>query len=185
MLRVGQRHIAWTAFERAALLADRFWPDPDTREFLRRHCRKRQDEIEQTLLHPLPNHRAGLPTVPPLSPEEVADLRPRFEAELAYGEGYQRAYQEYEQKRIADGVPITDEHFFDAFHAGREPIATPVGPEEWFEWVPPRKMYEYAAQRRWAWGAFGAGLAAVVVAAFMWWQAGRTNRREQPVSSLD
>ena len=33
-------------------------------------------------------------------------------------------------------MPIDDEHFFDSFHAGREPIASPVGQEELYEWVP-------------------------------------------------
>ena len=27
MLRVGQRYVAWTAYERASRLAERFWPD--------------------------------------------------------------------------------------------------------------------------------------------------------------
>ena len=58
----------------------------------------------------------------------MAGLRPRFDAELAHGEAYQRAYQEYEAQKIAAGVPITDEHSFDEFYAGREPIASPLGP---------------------------------------------------------
>src|SRR5262249_22493562 len=49
-LRVGQRYIAWCAFERAARLADRFWPEPAMQQFLREHCGKRQAEIEQSLL---------------------------------------------------------------------------------------------------------------------------------------
>jgi hypothetical protein len=163
MLRVGQRHIAWSAYERAARLADRHGAEP-----------------EETLSHGQdPNHRRpdwqndGLP---PLSVEEVADLRPRFEAELAYGEGYQRAYQEFEDKQIAAGVPITDEHFFDSFNAGREPIASPVGNEEWYVWGPPAKLSDYTKQRMWAWGAFGAGSAALLMAVFLRWRDGRRAR---------
>lgn len=188
MLRVGQRHVAWAAFERAYRLADRYWPDPSIQEFLRQHCRKRQGEIERTLTHapPAGSRRTAWQNVsPPLSPEEVADLRPRFEAELAHGEGYQRAYQEYEEKRLAAGVSITDEHFFDAFHAGREPIASAVGPEEQFAWVPRGKMSEYASQRRWAWGVFGAGLAALLVAGLQRWRSGRAIRTGQPSPSGD
>jgi hypothetical protein len=138
MLRVGQRHVAWAAFERAYRLADRYWPDATTQAFLRAHCRARQADIEKTLLHPAPaDDRSARQNVGrSLSPEEVAALRPRFEAELAHGEGYQRAYQEYEAAKLAAGVPLGDPHFFDAFHAGREPIASPVGPEEQFAWVP-------------------------------------------------
>jgi hypothetical protein len=43
---VGQRHIAWAAFERAHRLADRYWPDPRLQTFLREHCRKRQAELQ-------------------------------------------------------------------------------------------------------------------------------------------
>ena len=176
MLRVGQRHIAWAAFEWASRLADRHWSEPSLREFLREHCRKRQADIERTLSHtpPADAHRPAWQNVsPPLSSAEVADLRPRFEAELAFGEGYQRAYQQYEEQRIAAGVPLDDPHLFDAFHAGREPIASPVGSEEWFVWVPRSKISEYAAGRRWAWGTFGAGVAAITAAGLMRWRAGR------------
>src|SRR4051812_22342366 len=113
MLRVGQRYLAWSAFERASRMADRFWPDPALQQFLRDHCRKRQQAIEGQLFA-----------------DEVAGLRPRFDAELAYGENYQKEYQRYEADQIAAGRSIDDEHFDDAFHAGREPIASPVGPED-------------------------------------------------------
>ncbi|HEY1376350.1 MAG TPA: hypothetical protein VGF55_06125, partial [Gemmataceae bacterium] len=113
MLRVGQRYLAWSAFERASRLADRYWPDTDLQQFLRDHCRKRQQMIEQRL-----------------PPDEVAELRPRFDAELEYGRRYQREYQQYEADQIVQGRSIEDEHFYDAFHAGRKPIASPVGPED-------------------------------------------------------
>jgi hypothetical protein len=113
MLRVGQRYLAWSAFERASRLADQFWPDQDQQQFLRDHCRKRQEMIERQL-----------------PAEEIAELRPRFDAELAYGERYQREYQQYEGDQIDKGQSIEDEYFHQAFYAGREPIASPVGPED-------------------------------------------------------
>ncbi|OWK45047.1 hypothetical protein [Fimbriiglobus ruber] len=148
MLRVGQRYIAWAAFERAHQLAGRFWPDPALQQFLRDHCRQRQATIEETL-----------------PPEEVADLRPRFEAELAHGEAYQRAYQEYEAKKLAAGIPLNDEHLFDEFHATHPPIASATGPEEWyayqeeaFQQLP--KLFGEAVK----WGCLAAGVTALLAA---------------------
>jgi hypothetical protein len=110
MIRVGQRSIAWCAFERAATMADRFWPDAEIQRKFVSHCRKRQMVIEQQL------------------PEEDRfQLRPRFDVELAYGRRYQEAYQAYEAERIAEGASINHEHFYDAFFASHEPIASPVG----------------------------------------------------------
>jgi hypothetical protein len=114
MLRVGQRYIAWCGFERAALLAPRISDDPDMVRRFTEYCRRRQTEIEKSL-----------------PAEEVARLRPRFEAELAFGQRYQQAYQDYEARRIREGASLDDPHFYDAFHAEQKtPIASPVGPEE-------------------------------------------------------
>jgi hypothetical protein len=182
MLRVGQRYLAWAAYERAARLADRFWPDPALQQFLREHCRKRQAQIEATLsFQPSdPSYPAWQHVSPPPGAEAVANLRPAFDAELAHGEGYQRAYQQYEAEKIAAGVAITQEGFYDAFHAGREPIASAVGSEEWFAYVPRAKMYRCAAERRFAWSALGAGLAAFATAVGMrWW-----TRRSAAASDL-
>ena len=110
MLRVGQRSIAWCAYERAAQMADRFWPDAEIQKRLLEHCRRRQAVIEQQLPE-----------------EERAQLRPQFDAELAYGRRYQERYQAYEAERIAEGASIADEHFYDGFFATHEPIASPVG----------------------------------------------------------
>jgi hypothetical protein len=115
MLRVGQRYLAWCGYERTVLLANRYWPDKDIQRQLVEHCRRRQALIEGQL-----------------PPDEVAQLRPRFEAELAYGQRYQREYQEYEAKRIAAGLVIEGEHVYDAFHATHKPIASPTGPAEQF-----------------------------------------------------
>jgi hypothetical protein len=142
MLRVGQRYIAWCAFERAALLKDRYWPDPAIQDKFLAHCRARQALVE-----------AQLP------PKEREQLRPRFEAELKYGQDYQREYQDYEARRIAEGTALDDPQFFDAFHAEHEPIASESGDEDkflveepWRPAVSPAAMILFA-------GIFGFGTA--------------------------
>jgi tetratricopeptide (TPR) repeat protein len=114
MLRVGQRYIAWTAYERAFQLSGALGPGPIAQKF-GEHCRKRQQVIESQL------------------PEnEVARLRPRFEQELAFGQAYQKACQEYEMKHIREGASIDDPHFYDAFDTEHGSIASPVGEEDRF-----------------------------------------------------
>lgn len=113
MLRVGQRNIAWTAYERAALMAKNYSADPEIAAKFLDHCRSRQKLIEETLPQ-----------------EQVEKLRPQFEKELAYGMRYQKAYQDYETKRIAEGADLNDEHFYDAFYAAQGPIASRSGEEE-------------------------------------------------------
>ena len=144
MLRVGQRRIAWAAFERASRLAERYWPDATKQQFLRDHCAKRQKLIEETL------------------GESGAELRAAFDAELAAGERYQREYQEYEANKIAGGANIHDEHFFDDFNQSHPAIATPPGLEEWL--VTERK--DYAGPKLWAaaGGLFAAGVGAMLAA---------------------
>jgi len=167
MLRVGQRYIAWSAFERASRLAGRFWPDPELQQFLRDHCRRRQAEIETTLTYrpeAKPRNQPWQQVSPPPTPAEVAGLRASFDAELAYGEGYQRDYQAFEAAKIAEGASVDDEHLFDEFLAARPPIASPVGPEESFVWVRPSRMYEFGYRRGRAWGVVGAGLGAMTIA---------------------
>jgi hypothetical protein len=123
MLRVGQRYIAWTAYERAHMLADRYGWKPEHAAALREHCRKRQQSI--ILDRPRDNE---------------AEIRSQFQAELAYGQKYQKDYHEYEANKIAAGADIYDEHFYDDFHKGREPIATPLGPAEWFDGTDPDQI---------------------------------------------
>jgi hypothetical protein len=146
MLRVGQRFLAWSAFERASRLADRFWPDPVYQQFLRNHCANRQRDIER------------YETITNVS------LREAFDKELAYGEGFQKDYQQFEVAKISAGAALDDEHFFDEFYAGRDPIASPTGEEEWISWAPAWEMREYAIQRGYAVGVFLAGLAGMSVA---------------------
>jgi hypothetical protein len=115
MLRVGQRYIAWCAYERAARLAGSVWPDPELQQQFAAHCRGRQALIEKQL-----------PT------QERQRLRPAFEADLDRGQRYQQAYQRYEEQRIAEGASLDDPYFYDAFHVTHEAIASPVGSEDQF-----------------------------------------------------
>jgi hypothetical protein len=114
MLRVGQRYIAWCAYERAVLVSEGMGPGEIRTGFVR-HCRERQQLIEEQL-----------------PPAEVARLRPRFQQELAFGQAYQQAYQKYEEDRIRAGASLDDPTFYDAFHAKHGPIASPVGEEDRF-----------------------------------------------------
>jgi predicted transcriptional regulator len=141
MLRVGQRYLAWNCYERASRMADRFWPAADYREFLRGHCQKRQTAIEHSLL-----------------PGEAAGLRDRFERELAYGESYQRDYQTYEEQKIQSGANLGDGHFYDEFNANRPPIASKVGPEEWYAGVRDTMQLAAKFQAFWTWGPLVGGV---------------------------
>jgi hypothetical protein len=142
MIRVGQANIAWCAFERAARMADRFWPNPALQQGLVEHCRRRQREIEETL-----------------SPLEQAQLRPRFQAELQFGLRYQKAYQDYEKDQIGQGKSIEDPHFYDAFHRRHRSIASPVGKADtWITWRVPKYYFPYPQVIFFA-GAFAFGAA--------------------------
>ena len=147
MLRVGQRYLAWNCFERAARLADQFSPKAELQQFVRDHCRSRQGEIEKSL-----------------KADDMAGLRPKFEAELAHGEAYQRDYQEYTDQKIAAGANLNDPHFFDEFHAGRAPIASKVGPEEWY--AASRKYFggNWLGRAFLAWGLLTGGASVLVLA---------------------
>jgi hypothetical protein len=156
MLRVGQRYLAWNCYERASRMADRFSPDRDEQAFLRYHCKSRQAAIEKSL-----------------PAKEVESLRSKFEAELAFGESYQRDYQTYEEERIRAGANLNDPHFYDEFQAGRPPIASKVGPEEWYAGTRPRieyKLYAFVA-----WGVFTAG--GLLLLAGLWARRGYARPR--------
>jgi tetratricopeptide (TPR) repeat protein len=113
MLRVGQRRIAWTAYERAYRLKEHSWPDPGIQEQFALHCRARQKTIEE-----------GSPG------EDWKAVRARFDRDLAQGQQYQKDYDEYESQRLAKGALIADSHFYDAFESEHRSIATTPGDEE-------------------------------------------------------
>ena len=163
MLRVGQRYLAWNCYERASRLADQFSPKAELKQFLRDHCRARQAHIEKSL-----------------KPEEVAALRPKFETELAFGEAYQREYQEYTERKVAAGANLNDPQFFDEFHTGRDPIASRVGPEEWY--AASRKVFgqPWMGRAFLVWGLLAGGACLLLLALFQrrWFQSRRARRTE-------
>jgi len=153
MTRVGQRYLAWNCFERASRMAEQFWPTAGSQEFLRDHCRGRQEEIEKSL-----------------PAAEVAALRSRFESELAFGQNYQRDFQVYTEDNIRAGGNVNDAHFFDAFHAARGPIASKVGPEEWYAGEPggfERSKASFVAF--WVWGLLTGGACLLFAAIIATW----------------
>jgi hypothetical protein len=141
MRRVGQRRIAWCAYERAVRMADRFWPDVKIQKGLIAHCRNQQAML-----------------VEDLSEEERAALPERFDAELRHGLRYQEAYQRYEQERIAAGASLGDAHFYDSFHAYQGDIASPVDDADYFV-VHERTLLAQAAGPLLFGGAFAFGYA--------------------------
>jgi hypothetical protein len=110
MMRVGQREIAWCAYERAVQLQDGFSPDAEVVRKIVSHCRGRQAVVESQ------------------SPLPAEVRRARFEAELAFGQ----RLRTYEKERIHAGVDLTDPQFYEAFESEQGRISTPVGPEDEF-----------------------------------------------------
>jgi hypothetical protein len=156
MMRVGQRHIAWSAYERAIRLEERFWPDAEIRRRFVAHCRGRQKMIE-----------AGLPAT------EREELPDRFEQELANGQSYQQAYQRYEEERIAAGASLDDPHFYDDFHARHGKIASPPGDADFFDIIDEESLLD-----RIALPILGAGLFAFVAAVVLrLWLRRATHKR--------
>jgi hypothetical protein len=161
MLRVGQRYLAWNCYERASRMAEQFWPTAGMQQFLRNHCKSRQTAIEKSL------------------PDgEVAELRPKFDKELAFGEAYQRDYQAYAEEKIQSGANLNDPHFFDEFHEKRGPIASKVGPEEWYAGTRPghTSPAQYGAFFRW--GILSGGASVLLMGLLM------TMLRRKPPGSM-
>ncbi len=110
--RIGQRRIAWAAYERAIEMKDAFWPEAAVAEALADHCRRRQEVLEASL---------------------GEDCRARHVAEFAHGREYQRAYETYEAERIAAGASVDDPTFHDEFESTHGRIASPPGDADWIE----------------------------------------------------
>lgn len=111
MENVGERNIAWNAYERTTELAEK-WPDPAIRRQLVAYCAARQNRIAQE------------------DPDAQAwqdAIRRQHQKELAWGLRYQKEYQDYEAAQIAAGVSIEEPHFYDAFFANRPSIASAPG----------------------------------------------------------
>lgn len=171
MLRIGHRYIAWNAFERAKLLAERFSDDPAVQDFLKTHSQNRQSAIEETLrftdaehsLHKIPWQHVSTPP----DSGTIDRLGAAFHEELNFGLAYQAEYQRFEAAQIAAGVAIDDEDFYNAFDANHATIATPVGLEETLLMVPKTDFYAYQRRHRNACSVFGAGLGAMFVAVLL------------------
>lgn len=116
MIRVGQRHIAWSAYERTRRLLDGF-PDPKAAAQLIEHCQQRQSTIE-----------SALPA------DERLQLRPAFDADLKAGLDYQAAYQAYEATKLAAGASVDDPDFYNDFLARNGDIASDPGHADEVMW---------------------------------------------------
>lgn len=108
--RIGQRSVAWSGYQRALGLAERF--HPAAREALVAHCRERQSKLEADAEH-------------------HAKLQAQHEAELAFGLLFQEQRAKHEEERLAAGADLDDPDFFVAFERDFEskygPIASPIG----------------------------------------------------------
>lgn len=151
MLRVGQRYIAWNAYERTKLLADRYSQGSAINSFLDEHCDRRQREIERSfeeygpILSPAnhPEYDGVENTSDDASVVETSDLREEFENELEFGRTYQRDYQAFEAAQIDSGVPLDSPAFYGDFYNSRPSIATKPGREELMYYVPKKARNEY------------------------------------------
>lgn len=112
MESIGQRRLAWDAYERAVELGGGFWPDPGIRGRLAEHCRQRQDDIARSLAVP------------------QAELRDRHRAELAAGLEHRRAFQADEAARLAAGGDPGDPGLQAALLAAHPSPAMPPGDED-------------------------------------------------------
>jgi hypothetical protein len=173
MLRVGQRYIAWTAFERASEMAESYSPDPELQELLRTHCRQRQSHLEETLLHSDAPNSGGRSSrretpwqhvSPPPSQEAVASLRDAFRRELQFGRSWQQDYQDFEAAQLVKGTSLESADFFDEFLRAQPAIASVPGPEEYSVFVRKSRKMQYMWDLAVSWGIFGFGAGCMFVA---------------------
>ncbi len=147
MLRVGQRYMAWNAYERTSMLVDRYSADPAIRDFLKKHCQGRQMAIEKTLRAEADRSRAsnadGIRIASDQQPITAERLRAAFQQELQAGLDYQNVYQAYEEREIAKNRSTDDKQFFREFDRDHAPLVTKVGFEETVLAVPREAIYEY------------------------------------------
>ncbi len=165
MLRVGQRHIAWTAYARAKQQAERYSPDPDLQKFLIEHCSQRQTDIENDL------NTDG----------EIMQIK--FEDELAFGLEYQESYQSFEASELAAGVPINAPGFFDQFYADGTTIASPSAQEETYPHA--LRSSSYAANVILSNATLAAGLFSLLPLLPSWLRTLRSRRRNSTTDMVD
>lgn len=147
MLRVGQRYIAWSAYERAIRLASGISPDESVRKAFIQRCEARQREIEQAI-----------------DSADHAALVAAFESELQAGLAYQQAYQQYESTRIAAGAALNDEHFYDAFNQSHPSIASDPGDADEVVVAPYRRHPSLSLDRFLPMALLGSGAASLLTA---------------------
>ncbi|QEH33726.1 hypothetical protein OJF2_22320 [Aquisphaera giovannonii] len=165
MLRVGERFLAWSAFERASRLAGRYSRDTALQEFLREHCRSRQAEIEGTLQSrggSVSGRSYAYHVDAYLTPAEIGRMRPAFEEELARGTEYQERMSDFEAAQIAAGEIESGEALLEEFERQHGAIATTPGAEETFDRVSKEAKADFIRERMKACGFFGACLFASV-----------------------
>lgn len=177
MLRVGQRYIAWAAFERASELAEGYSPDPKLQEFLRTHCRERQAQLEETLLFSETHTRRETSSrhetpwqhvSPPPSKQTVDSLREAFRRELQFGLSWQKDYQDFEAAHLGKGKSPNSADFFDEFLRSQPAIASIPGPEEYSVFVRKSTKLNYIWDLAISWGFFGFGVGFMFVAVIEW-----------------
>ena len=152
--RVQQRQIAFNAYERALQMQERMGPTAETRKTLVAFCQKRQKAIAQ-------EHS-------PADPQAWMDeMRQLHRKELAWGEQYQRDYQQYEAKRIAEGMALDNPKFYEDFFRGRPPVASDPGlADDIYITRTRRRSFRDASPLI----AFGAGLGMLVGAMLVDWK---------------
>ncbi|MCA9050950.1 MAG: hypothetical protein KDA89_19570, partial [Planctomycetaceae bacterium] len=170
MLRVGQRYLAWNAFERASRMADRYSADPDIRRFLVSHCRGRQAAIEETLQFVSTDDasRSNPPwqhISPPPTAETLSRLTSAFDAELEDAMAFRQRCETYEEQQIASGRSVFDADFYSEFGEDRASISSSVGLEETVLYVPRKVQNHWVSRRQRAGTTFGSGIGAAFVAA--------------------
>lgn len=114
----GEGHLAVEGYLRAWAMADRFSADPAMRAWLAAYCERRVGELARRLAQGEP----GL---------TVAELRRRFELELAAGRAFQAARDADETARLAAGADVDDPALAAALAKAHGSIATAPGSEEW------------------------------------------------------
>lgn len=112
MERVGQRRLAWDAYERALGLAERFSPRAEVRRALVGYCQTRQERLAEDL---------GIP---------AEQLRSEHEQELARGVAHQEAQAAWEAAQIAAGADPSAPDFLGAFRAEHPIASRPGGADE-------------------------------------------------------
>lgn len=178
MLRVGQRYLAWSAFARAEMMADRYSSDPALQQFLRDHCRRRQNDIEVSFqqrpngaysIHPEMwdrNQELALASEKAEVPHAVATaLQTAFKQELQSGLDFQKACHDFESRQLLSGVPLDAPDFYAKFHAEHPPIASPVGQEEYFRYANKSDARDREMRLAFAHAMFASGCGAMVPAA--------------------